>query len=92
MDDPRGRTPGSFRSLYANAEQRCLLVCEALVFCDEGFSGATLTRPALERLRDRAAEGAFALLLCHAPDRSRAEPNTTQARALELAEHAPVIT
>ena len=34
-----------------------------------GVSGATLTRPALERLRDRAAEGAFEVLLCHAPDR-----------------------
>ena len=42
---------------------------EDLVFEDEGFSGATLTRPALERLRDRAAEGAFEVLLCHAPDR-----------------------
>lgn len=39
------------------------------MFEDEGFSGATLQRPALERLRDRAAEGAFEVLLCHAPDR-----------------------
>src|SRR5947209_7079968 len=51
------------------AAQRGLVVVEDLVFCDEGFSGATLTRPALERLRDRAAEGAFEVLLCHAPDR-----------------------
>src|SRR5215207_8431161 len=51
------------------AAARGLLVCEDLVFEDEGFSGATLTRPALERLRDRAAEGAFEILLCHAPDR-----------------------
>jgi site-specific DNA recombinase len=51
------------------AAGRGLLVPEDLVFEDEGFSGATLTRPALERLRDRAAEGAFELLLCHAPDR-----------------------
>jgi site-specific DNA recombinase len=51
------------------AAQRGLLVVEDLVFEDEGFSGATLTRPALERLRDRAAEGAFEVLLCHAPDR-----------------------
>ncbi|MBV9918468.1 MAG: recombinase family protein [Solirubrobacterales bacterium] len=51
------------------AAERGLLVPEDLVFEDEGFSGATLTRPALERLRDRAAEGAFELLLCHAPDR-----------------------
>ena len=51
------------------ARERGLIVAEELVFCDEGFSGATLTRPALERLRDRAAEGAVELLLCHAPDR-----------------------
>jgi site-specific DNA recombinase len=51
------------------ADARGLLVVEDLVFEDEGFSGATLTRPALERLRDRAAEGAFEVLLCHAPDR-----------------------
>jgi site-specific DNA recombinase len=51
------------------AAERGLLVPEDLVFEDEGFSGATLTRPALERLRDRAAEGAFEVLLCHAPDR-----------------------
>lgn len=51
------------------AAERGLLVPEQLVFEDEGLSGATLTRPALERLRDRAAEGAFEVLLCHAPDR-----------------------
>src|SRR5450755_4781930 len=51
------------------AAQRGLLVTEDLVFEDDGFSGATLQRPALERLRDRAAEGAFEVLLCHAPDR-----------------------
>jgi site-specific DNA recombinase len=41
------------------ADRRGLLVADELVFEDEGFSGATLIRPALERLRDRAAEGAF---------------------------------
>ena len=51
------------------AAARGLLLPEDLVFEDEGFSGATLTRPALERLRDRAGEGAFEVLLCHAPDR-----------------------
>ena len=34
-----------------------------------GSPARRLTRPALERLRDRAAEGAFEVLLCHAPDR-----------------------
>src|SRR5664279_1074020 len=51
------------------AMARGLLVPEDLVFEDEGFSGASLQRPALERLRDRAAEGCFEVLLCHAPDR-----------------------
>jgi site-specific DNA recombinase len=51
------------------AARRGLLVPEELIFCDDGFRGATLNRPALERLRDRAAEGAFEVLLCHSADR-----------------------
>ena len=38
-------------------------------YIDEGFSGATLLRPALERLRDRVAEGALEILYVHSPDR-----------------------
>jgi len=57
---------GALREL---AEQRGLLVPEDLLFEDDGFSGASLQRPALERLRDRAFEGCFEVLLCHAPDR-----------------------
>src|SRR5690349_11579175 len=38
-------------------------------FLDEGYSGATLIRPALERLRDRAAAGGLDRLYVHAPDR-----------------------
>jgi len=49
--------------------ERGLIVPAELVFEDEGFSGASLQRPALERLRDSAAEGAFEVVLCHAPDR-----------------------
>src|SRR5271165_2085316 len=51
------------------AAERGLIVSRELVFCDEGISGATLVRPALERLRDAAFTGAFEVLLCHAPDR-----------------------
>ncbi len=39
------------------------------VFEDEGFSGATLVRPALERLRDLVAEIEIGVVLCYAPDR-----------------------
>jgi site-specific DNA recombinase len=38
-------------------------------FLDEGYSGATLIRPALERLRDMAATGAIDRLYVHNPDR-----------------------
>jgi site-specific DNA recombinase len=39
------------------------------VFIDDGVSGARLDRPALDRLRDLAAEGAFKVLLGTVPDR-----------------------
>jgi site-specific DNA recombinase len=38
-------------------------------FLDEGYSGATLIRPALERLRDAAALGSVTRLYVHSPDR-----------------------
>ena len=40
-----------------------------LNFCDDGYSGSTLVRPALERLRDTAALGAIDRLYVHSPDR-----------------------
>ncbi|MBI3263333.1 MAG: recombinase family protein [Acidobacteria bacterium] len=39
------------------------------VFEDEGFSGATLERPGLERVRDLAAEGQIQAVLVYSPDR-----------------------
>jgi site-specific DNA recombinase len=39
------------------------------LYVDDGFSGATLIRPALERLRDRIAEGAIDIVYVHDPDR-----------------------
>jgi Resolvase, N terminal domain len=40
-----------------------------LEFIDEGYSGSTLVRPALERLRDVAAAGELDRLYVHCPDR-----------------------
>jgi len=40
-----------------------------LQFIDEGYSGATLVRPALEQLRDLAAAGGIDRLYVHSPDR-----------------------
>jgi site-specific DNA recombinase len=39
------------------------------VYRDDGYSGASLNRPGLDRLRDHAALGAFELILITAPDR-----------------------
>ena len=39
------------------------------VLKDEGYSGSTLVRPALERLRDLAAEGQIQTALVYSPDR-----------------------
>jgi site-specific DNA recombinase len=38
-----------------------------LIFSDDGYSGSTLVRPALERLRDAAAAGAVDRLYVHSP-------------------------
>jgi hypothetical protein len=38
------------------------------IFQDEGYSGAVLVRPGLERLRDLAAEGQIAAVLVYSPD------------------------
>lgn len=40
-----------------------------LAFIDDGFSGSTLVRPALEKMRDIAWAGGFTRLYVHSPDR-----------------------
>ena len=39
------------------------------IFEDEGYSGAVLVRPGLDRIRDLAAEGQIEAVLVHSPDR-----------------------
>ena len=56
-------------ALRAFAAAEGLDVPQEWIFEDEGFSGATLIRPELERLRDLAAEIEIPVVLCHAPDR-----------------------
>jgi site-specific DNA recombinase len=46
-----------------------LALPDALQFIDEGYSGTTLIRPALERLRDVIAARAVDRLYIHSPDR-----------------------
>ena len=56
-------------ALRAHAAQNRLEVPAGWVFEDEGHSGATLIRPALEALRDLAAQGLVDVVLCYSPDR-----------------------
>ena len=44
-------------------------LAEKHVYLDAGYSGAKLNRPALDRLRDLAAEAVFSVVLCLSPDR-----------------------
>jgi site-specific DNA recombinase len=66
-------TAGTIQSqvdaLLARAAQDQLTIEPELRFIDDGVSGATLIRPALERLRDAAAAGAIDRLYVLCPDR-----------------------
>jgi site-specific DNA recombinase len=56
-------------ALRAHAERLGLEVLGEWVFEDEGHSGATLVRSALERLRDLVAGVGIDVVLCYSPDR-----------------------
>jgi site-specific DNA recombinase len=64
---------GTIASQVAALEERLrrdgLALDPELRFLDEGYSGSTLVRPALERLRDATASGAVDRLYGHSPDR-----------------------
>ncbi len=51
------------------AQGHDLEVPKEWVFEDDGYSGATLERPGLERVRDLAAEGQIQAVLAYSPDR-----------------------
>ena len=56
-------------ALEAFAQQHGYRLSSRLYFQDQPVSGAQLDRPALNRLRDLAAEGIFDVVLCYSPDR-----------------------
>jgi site-specific DNA recombinase len=51
------------------AEEQGYVVPDAYVFKDEGYSGAILVRPGLEKVRDLSAEGQIQGVLIYSPDR-----------------------
>jgi len=56
-------------ALLSFAEEQGYVVPDEYVFKDEGFSGAILVRPGLERVRDLSAEGQIQAVLIYSPDR-----------------------
>jgi site-specific DNA recombinase len=56
-------------ALIAFAREQQFEVPREWIFEDDGYSGASLIRPGLERVRDLAAEGLIQALLVYAPDR-----------------------
>jgi site-specific DNA recombinase len=66
--------------LQAHALQQGWSVAPEHIFRDDGYSGAKLTRPGLERLRDRAALRELDRVLITAPD--RLARNYAQLRAI----------
>lgn len=64
-----GTIDSQISALLKYAEQEDYCIPEGWVFKDEGYSGATMIRPSLERVRDLATEGQLEILLVHSPDR-----------------------
>jgi site-specific DNA recombinase len=64
-----GTIQSQIDALLARAAQDQLTIEPELRFIDDGVSGATLVRPALEKLRDAAAAGAIDWLYVLCPDR-----------------------
>ena len=56
-------------ALIAFASTQGYSVPDGMIFEDDGYSGATLERPGLERIRDLAAEGQLHAVLVLSPDR-----------------------
>ena len=67
--EERGTIASQVAALQEYAAEQDYLVPEEWIFQDEGYSGALLVRPGLERLRDLAAQGELDVVLAHAPDR-----------------------
>jgi site-specific DNA recombinase len=64
-----GTIASQLAALHTRITADGLALADALTFTDEGYSGATLQRPALEQLRDRMAAGEIDRLYVHCPDR-----------------------
>lgn len=57
------------QALTEYAQANGYVVPEEWIFQDDGYGGSFLARPALDRLRDLAAEGQIEVVLIYSPDR-----------------------
>jgi site-specific DNA recombinase len=64
-----GTIASQVAALKERVAQDGFVLSEEMCFLDEGYSGGTLIRPALERLRDLAYAGGLDRLYVHSPDR-----------------------
>jgi len=67
--EKQGTISSQVAALRRYAQEHHYTVAEEYVCKDEGYSGALLARPELDRLRDGAEAGAFDALLVLSPDR-----------------------
>ena len=64
-----GTISSQIEALEERLDQDGLSIESELRFIDDGYSGSTLVRPGMERLRDIAASGAIDRIYIHSPDR-----------------------
>src|SRR3989304_8687124 len=78
VSSERQAQAGTIESQVAMLKDRVrrdeLMLDEALCFIDDGYTGSTLVRPGLERLRDLAAAGGVDRLDVASPDRLARPP------------------
>ncbi len=67
--EKKGTIGSQIEALRNYAKEQKYVVAEDYVCRDDGYSGATLARPELDRLRDAAQAGAFDAILVLSPDR-----------------------
>ena len=64
-----GTIASQVEALQERLAKEDLVLEQEYSFIDDGYTGATFIRPALERLRDAAAAGAIDRIYVHSPDR-----------------------
>ena len=69
LQEKRGTIASQIAALRKYAQEHDYVIAEEYVCKDDGYSGASLARPELDRLRDGAEAGVFDAVLVLAPDR-----------------------